>query len=63
MNEANGNTKFILTDIFDCGILLYSVKCYEGVSRRSFSARERKSPAVSFLPFRWFLNFPPELHF
>lgn len=37
------------------------MKSEEGVSRKSFSARERESSAVSSLRFKGFPNFPPEL--
>jgi len=31
------------------------------LSRILFSGRERKSPAESFLKFKQYVNFPPEL--
>jgi hypothetical protein len=42
---------------------LIIMKSIEGVYRELFSIRERKSSAGSCLRFRYFLNFPPELHF
>ena len=38
-------------------------KALNALSRDPFSSRERKSPAESFLEFRWQSNFPRELQF
>lgn len=42
---------------------MFLVKGREGVSSHSFSFRERKPPAVSFLKYGECVNFPPELPF